>query len=336
MADLGNLESFHRAHARALRRDLVAKIGGKPADLLPFEVLADVLQVYEQMPRPNTEMVPLDRIVGSVGRYKDFTRDFLPRNPALADRWARVEDAMESMTGVPPIEVYRLGSVYFVADGNHRVSVARASGFDEIEAHVTDIPAPVDLDPGDTLDAAILKAERARFLTETRLDQHFQPLDIYFTRPGGFEQMLRHVRIHQRLLEAAQPVPAPIGLPQAAADWYLTHYQPIVAAIRDRQLLRRFPGRTAADLYVWVWGYIMEIYHALGQRIDPDEAAAMLEIRGHSPLHQSVRGLMRQLADVSRQFTDPTPPPDWVTQTFAWNDGSLSALAEPKKEGSDV
>ncbi len=322
------MDNFFRAHGRAIRQDLLAKLSGKPNDLLPFQVLVDVLQAYEQMPRPKTEMIPLDRIVGSVGRYKDFTRDFLPRSPSMAERWARVEEAMESMEGVPPIEVYKLGDVYFVADGNHRVSVARASGLDAIEAHVTEIPVPpgLDLTPGDSLDQAIMKAERARFLAETQLDRHITPLDIYFTRPGGFKRLLEHVRIHQRLLSKKQADGHPVTLPQAALDWYLNVYRPIIETIRQRQLLRRFPGRTAADLYVWIWGYIMEAYRSMGERVPPEEAAAMLELRADSAFMQSVQGLMQKLRNLSFSLTEQPPAPDWLTQTFEWDDGSLDAL----------
>ncbi|MGQ9491190.1 MAG: transcriptional regulator [Anaerolineae bacterium] len=322
-------DNFFRAHSRAIRQDLVARLSGKSNDLLPFEVLVDVLQAYEQTPRPNTEMVPLDRIVGSVGRYKDFNRDFLPRSAALAERWTRVEEAMDSLEGVPPVELYKLGDVYFVADGNHRVSVARANGLDAIEAHVTEIPVPpgLDLTPGDSLDQAIMKAERARFLAETQLDRHFTPLDIYFTRPGGFKQLLDHVRIHQRLLAKERPDGPPVTLPQAALDWYLTVYRPIIETIRRRQLLRRFPGRTAADLYVWIWGYIMEIYRTMGERVPLEEAAAMLELRADSPFMQTVQGLMQKLHNFSFLFTEQPPAPDWLTQTFEWDDGSLDELS---------
>ena len=77
------------------------------------------------------------------------------------ERWVRLDVAMADLKGVPPIEVFQVGSVYFVSDGNHRISVAHASGFKEIEAYVTRIMADVDFQPGDTLAEAIRKAELA-------------------------------------------------------------------------------------------------------------------------------------------------------------------------------
>ncbi len=224
---------------------MLARLSGRPTSLLPFEVLSTILQGYQQIPRRQPEMVPLDRIVGSVGRYKDFTRDFFPKSTSMAERWARVEEAMESLEGTPPIDVFRIGDVYFVADGNHRVSVARSFGFDCIEAYVTDVAVDCDLEPGDSLDEAITKAEHARFLGETHLDERVPFVDIYFTRPGGYLKLLEHVYIHRRLLsqEPGQDAGgAGVSLEDAAQDWYEASYCPIIQAIRDRQLHAALPG----------------------------------------------------------------------------------------------
>lgn len=326
MTEYASRENFLRAHSRARREAMLARLGGKPTSLLPFEALSAILKGYQHAPQPQTEMILLDKIVGSVGRYKDFTRDFLPKNLAMGDRWARVEQAMESLEGTPPIEVYRLGDVYFVADGNHRVSVARAAGFDAIEAHVTDIPVDVDLQPGDSLDEAIIKAERARFLADTRLNERVPHLDIYFTRPGGWMRLLEHVQIHRRLL--SQERGAEVTLEDAAEDWYHHSYCPIIQAIRDRRLLHRFGGHTAADLYVWIWGYIFDAYRHLGEKVAPEEAAAAMEQAAPSPFQHAVQGLMARIGELSHIITgEGEAVPDWVTQTFEWDDGSLSDLA---------
>lgn len=312
---------------------MLARLGGKPTSLLPFEVLATILKGYQRVPLPDTEMVPLDKIVGSVGRYNDFTRDFLPKNYSMLDRWVRVEQAMESLEGTPPIEVYRVGDVYFVADGNHRVSVARASGLDALEARVIDIPSAIDLEPGDTLDEAIIKAERARFLTETGLAERVPVVDMYLTQPGGFTRLLELVRLHQRLL--SDEGGSEVTLKDAAEDWHRTGYLPTIETIRDRQLLRRFPNRTAADLFVWLWNYIVETYQRAGERVHPEEAVAALESTAPSPFQQAMQALMERIAEISRSLSGTERVPDWITQTHDWNDGSLSALAEASKEVHD-
>ena len=246
----------------------------------------------------------------------------------MAQRWARIEDALESLEGLPPIEVYKVGDVYFVADGNHRVSVARANGFKDIEAYVTEIPVDPGIEPGDTLDEAIIKAERSRFMAETGIDDCYPHLDIYFTRPGGFPQLLEHVQIHRRLMLREQGDGAPVSITEAACDWYENAYLPIVESIRERQLLRRFPGRTAADLYVWIWGYIFQTYRQSGEKVTPEEGAQMLEARAESPFQQAVAAVMGRLTEFSAWPVRVTDVPDWVTQTFEWDDGSLAELLE--------
>jgi hypothetical protein len=333
MSILSSRENFYRAHNRAQWQDLIARIEGRSNDLLPFDVLANALQVYQQIPRTELEVIPLDKIVGSVGRYKDFTADFLPRSPELKTRWATIEEAMDSLEGLPPIEVYKIGGVYFVADGNHRVSVARANGFKDIDAYVTEIPVDAGLEPGDTLDQAIIKAERARFLAETGIDHCYPQVDIYFTRPGGFKQMLEHVQIHRRLMEQDNADGGEVSLQDAACDWYEHGYLPIVDAIRERQLLRRYPGRTAADLYVWIWGYVFEAYRLFGEKVTPEEGVEMLELRAESPWRQAVHAVMGRLAELSGGRLGPAQQvPDWVTQTFEWSDGSLEELSKTSGE----
>ncbi len=143
------------------------------------------------------------------------------------------------------------------------------------------------LEPGDTLDQAITKAERARFLAETGIDHCYPQVDIYFTRPGGFKQVLEHVQLHRRLMEQDNPDGGEVSLRDAACDWYEHGYLPIVDAIRERQLLRRYPGRTAADLYVWIWGYVFEAYRLFGEKVTPEEGVEMLELRAESPWRQA-------------------------------------------------
>jgi hypothetical protein len=290
-----SVELFLEAHAKAKRQDLLARLLGRPNDLLPFETLIGVLQAYERIPHRTPEMIPLNRIVGSVGRHRDFTRDFLPRNRAAKDRWASVGRGMSSNEGLPPIEVFKVGDVYFVADGNHRASVARANGFDAVDAYVTEYPIDPGLQPGDSLDQAILKAGRAHFLAETKLDEHVPESDIRFTEPIGYARLLEHVAANRQLMREQDPQGPEPTLEAAALDWYANSYQPIVAQIRDRQLLKRFPGRTEADLYVWVSRYIAEICRLFGEDVGAEEGAALLELRPSPPFRQAVETLVKRL-----------------------------------------
>lgn len=127
---------FRRARQQAVMRDLIGRLTGQTSDLLSFEDVRQKLHIGFGSKRELRD-IPIDAIVGSVGRYSDFTRDFLPRNQSARERWMGVKHAVESMGGVPPIEVYQVGDAYFVLDGNHRVSVARQQGASHIQAYVT-------------------------------------------------------------------------------------------------------------------------------------------------------------------------------------------------------
>src|SRR5690606_41585583 len=127
-----------RARRRADRRGVVSLLLGPDEGLLAYVDVRRKLRAVESQRREDAD-IPLDAIVGSVGRYQDFTRSFLPRRDADAGRWAGVQQAMTGLEGLPPIEVYRLGEAFFVKDGNHRVSVARQLGAKQIDAYVTEV-----------------------------------------------------------------------------------------------------------------------------------------------------------------------------------------------------
>ena len=171
-------EDFRRARQQVGLQGLLARWRGKSLDLLSFDDVRRQLRSYGQESRGLQE-IPLDAIVGSVGRYQDFTRTFLPLLDDNQGRWARVLMAQTSV-GLPPISVYQIGVAYFVLDGNHRVSVARQMGSDSIEAYVTEVKTLVPLSPDDEADDIILKAEYADFLARTRLDVNLPDVDLAF------------------------------------------------------------------------------------------------------------------------------------------------------------
>ncbi len=258
------ISAFQSARSRAFWQDVIGLLRGKPAELLSFDDIKARLRLREESYK-GLQNVPLDRIVGSVGRYRDFTSTFLPKNPSLRDRWSRVYAQTNSMTGTPPIELYKVDDVYFVRDGNHRVSVARQIGQPTIEAHVTELPTHVDLEPGMTpaeLDAA---AGYALFLEATRL-RHSRPhhQSIKLSEPSRYADLLGHVYLHQRAL--TQLNERDYTIEQAAADWYDNVYRPAVTLIRKYDVLRYFPSRTEGDLYLWLVDHLSEVKAQLGDQ----------------------------------------------------------------------
>lgn len=145
--------NFNLARRRAFLEDAVGRLRRRPKELLSFEVARRKLGLLNSRARGVSE-IPLDRIVGSVGKSREFTRTFWPRREEIRARWQRVFTLIHSARGLPPIEVYQVGEVYFVLDGHHRVSVGRLIGLKMIEAHITEFVTPIRL-TGDILDSGI-------------------------------------------------------------------------------------------------------------------------------------------------------------------------------------
>ena len=126
---------FERARHKAFFHDLLAVFARRPNDLIPYHELRRRLAPERESYR-GVQAVPLAKIVGSMDRFRDFDRAFLPRQRFTAGRWQSVDRAYYQGKDLPPIQLYQVGDVYFVKDGNHRVSVARERGQEYIHAEV--------------------------------------------------------------------------------------------------------------------------------------------------------------------------------------------------------
>jgi len=255
------VEDFRRARRKAALRDILTKLTGQPDDLLPFEEVRKKLRAVKAS-KTILEEVPLDHIIGSVGRYRDFTRDFLPRASVDEDRWARVKTAISYGSRFPPVDLYRIGESYFVLDGNHRISIARQVGATHIQAYVTEFHSPVPLSPDVNLDDLIIKAGFADFLELTHLDVSRPDADFSVTSPGRYRELAEHIYVHRYYIGVEQEQEIPYE--EAAVGWYDKVYMPVVRLIREKGILRDFPKRTETDLYIWVSKYRGELTDALG------------------------------------------------------------------------
>jgi nucleotide-binding universal stress UspA family protein len=270
------INDFYTAHRKAALKSVVSKLTGEDIDLLSYDEVLKKLRLQGRVSRGMQE-IPLDKIIGSVGRYTDFTRDFLPRKTSDSQRWVSVKMATESLSGVPPIEVYKVGDYYFVQDGNHRVSIARQNGQSQIEAYVTEVMTRVPLTGEVDLDSLIIKEEYASFLDETQLDKKFPDLNLEVTEPGGYEKVIDHIRVHRYFMGEASRKDIP--LEEAAASWYENYYLPTVEEITEKGLLREFPERTKTDLYLWMLEHRGDLEEELGWKVDTAKAAESLATR---------------------------------------------------------
>ena len=140
-------KDFGRARRRGLVRRLALRLRGEPAvhGMPPsFDEIQRSLRAYNRV-RRGIRVVDLEKIVGSVGRSRDFDRSFMPLRAAAGERWKRVDLAFYQDQALPPVSLYKLGEDYFVEDGNHRISVARYHGLPDVEADVTELwPTRID------------------------------------------------------------------------------------------------------------------------------------------------------------------------------------------------
>jgi len=286
--------------ARARTRELLSRISGllDPGreSLLPLdEVLALLKPAGETY--VGMESVDVDKIVGSEGRYRDFNRHFLPRKEHLKSRWMSIDMANYEDVPLPPVRLYEIGGLYFVRDGNHRVSVARLRGQASIDAEVTRLDAQVPLRQGMTLEELkreVLGYEKRRFYERTGFGAATGDEGLDFSSPGRYDAVLEHILVHKYYVN--QNLSRELSLAEAIWSWYENVYRPIVLAIEEEGLLSRFPGRTASDLYVFIVRHWDELKRKYGLEYPISEAARDYGARyGSSPSARALGALAASL-----------------------------------------
>jgi len=260
---------------RQLARDLFSGVLSvarrQPALLIPFDWVKEQIGLKGRWYR-GVQVVGIDRIVGSLNRYRDFDRAFLPRRATLErnERIGRLRAALERGEEFPPVVLYKVGEVYFVVDGHHRVAAARQEGAKEIDAEVVEFEPTVPIEPGVTEKDIVIKAEYAEFLRRTHLDERRPSQRIVFTEPGRYHAVLEHIAVHRYFLGIEQEREIPYE--EAVTSWYDRVYTPLVGAFRRLDVLQQFPGRTEADLYIWVSEHLFYLRQEAGADVDLEQA----------------------------------------------------------------
>ena len=303
------LDDYNKARRSAAFQELLARLTGNPEDvkLFSYEEVRQQMQAIEKSAEQLAE-IPLDAIVGSVGRYHDFTRKFLPKASISQDRWARVMATTKGLSGLPAIDVYKIGEVYFVRDGNHRVSVAKQMGNTSIQAYITEVESRVNLPQDIKTDDLIIKAEYVKFLERTKLDNLKPGVDLNATKPGAYPTLLEHIEVHRHYMGIEQQREIPYS--ESALHWYEEIFSPVVNIIRRRGMLRDFPERTETDLYLWAANHRGALEQEVGWDIGSEAALSDLTEK-HSPLRRKpIREfLSRLLAKIIPDVLEGGPPP---------------------------
>jgi hypothetical protein len=253
-------QDFERAVLKGFVRKITSLFKKEKNQLLPFDAVRQKIPFKGQFYR-GFEEVPINKIIGSFGRYRDFDRAFLPTQRRTRQRWINIDKAHIQQERLPAVELYKMGDVYFVKDGNHRVSVARERGQEYIDAYVTEVEIPVPLSSDIRADQLEIKQQYALLLEKTGIKQLRPDALLETTLPDHYARLLEHIDTHRWFLGEKQGSEIPYQ--QAVCSWYDNVYLPIVTIFRQQSILDEFPGITETDLYLWIMeysGYLREVY----------------------------------------------------------------------------
>jgi len=246
VADAEN--DFLRMRRRQVMSRLSAWLRRSPDDvniMLPFdEVVAALGRTGER--RRGLQVIPLDSIVGSVDRTRDFDRRFRPTSGQSRERWQRLALAQRRGESIPPIEVYRVGEMHFVVDGHHRVSVAYALGLKSIEAYVTEVTTRLNPSGIRYRGDLLVKDYRRIFLSRVPLVGEARA-GISLTDPWDYAELAECVEAWGfRLMQDESVL---LDRPTVAQRWYDEEFRPVVQMLRQAGMI---DTQTEAEAYMWV------------------------------------------------------------------------------------
>jgi hypothetical protein len=237
---------FLRARRRATAARLISRLRFEPDDvgvILPYEEVIRALGFVSERPL-GLKVVPLDAIVGTVDRGRDFDRSFRPTSARVRTRWERIAAATRRGESMPPIDVVKVGEIYFVRDGHNRVSVARALGRTDIDAQVTDVVTRVDADRAITLTDLPLKSHERVFFERVPLSDDVRR-EISFSDPWNYTVLAESVEAWG--FRAMQQDGELLDRRETARLWLEHEYRPVVAMLREAGLIRK---STEAEAYL--------------------------------------------------------------------------------------
>lgn len=262
---------YQRVRTKAFFNRVWSILSGQPSNLLSYDDVKEKLHIGGPIYR-GVKTVRVDQIAGSLNRYHEFDRAFLPTQDETAARWQRVNRAFYEDVSLPPVVLYKIGEVYFVVDGHHRVSVAREQGQEFIDAEVRECATRVNITPNIKPEDLEILGEKVDFLERTGLDRLRPKANIKLTVPDGFDRMLEHIAVHRYFMGLDWK--RDISEEEAVTHWYDTVYLPIVKVIRKSRIIKGFPGKTEGDLYLWVLDHQHYLAEEEGQPLQPPEEAA--------------------------------------------------------------
>ena len=217
--------------------------------LLPLAEVTDRLRISGHG-YVGVRSIPLDKIIGSVDRASEFHRDFHPQRHDSEARMRRLEDAFPD-GDFPAISVFEVGGAYFVSDGHHRVALAHQRGQEFIEAEVVQLATNYRLSPDVDIPQLVHTELRRMVMEESGLQVVRPDLDISFSNPAGYLELLETIKAHGwELARCLGRLPSPEEL---GRSWLTEVYQPGLRALHEAGLSCPHEDATEADSVLWLY-----------------------------------------------------------------------------------
>lgn len=263
---------FAKARNKALFNEIQHFLKPEEAAMISFRDIKELLKPQNQT-YIGMQVIPIEKIVGSEGRYKDFDNQFFPKNTFIKERWEHVDEAVIKDIILPPIKVYELGGLYFVRDGNHRVSVTKSKGVEFIDAEVVSLQSEIRLPPVRSLTGMIkeiISYEKRNFYFETNFGDITDYWCLDFSTTGQYDVIYNHILTHKYFINQNQE--KEISIEDAITSWFNTVYLPVIHTIDKYKIMKYFKHRTKSDLYVWIIKYFDELKRKFGDNCSLEDA----------------------------------------------------------------
>lgn len=288
-------DDFSRAKTKAFFNEIQHFLTPEEADLISLndvkQMIKPTAETYKGM-----QVIPVEKIVGSEGRYNDFDNRFFPKSSHLKNRWESIDKAAILSITLPPIKVYEIAGLYFVRDGNHRVSVAKSRGVEFIDAEVVTLQSEIVLKKPDNINdivKQIINYEKRMFYSETGFGDITDYWCLDFSRTGRYDVIYNHILTHKYYLNQGNETEIPME--DAIDSWFNKVYLPLIAAIQQLKIMKSFPGRTISDLYVWIIRYWDDLKKKFNDNIPMEIAITDFRRQYKMPLKKRLRNFVNRI-----------------------------------------
>lgn len=285
---------FARARNKALFNEIQHLLTPEEAAMISLKAVRKVIKTQSET-YIGMKVIPINKIVGSEGRYRDFDNQFFPKRSIIKERWEHVDEAVIKDIVLPPIKVYELGGLYFVRDGNHRVSVAKSKGVEFIDAEVVSLQTEIKLSPARTLNGMmkqIISYEKRNFYFETNFGDITDYWVLDFSTAGQYDVIYNHILTHKYFINQNQTEEIPME--DAVLSWFNNVYLPVVTTIQKYKIMKYFRKNTVSDLYVWIITFYDELKKKFGDGLPLDQIVNDIKREKKFSLLSRVRNFIKK------------------------------------------